>query len=226
MDVVLEDVMLRIQPPMRTTLILYGENIVDFNDYEHWLIRVTSRISRKQWAIDIAGAQYGHHVSCAPWHVVLDNFIDRILLVKPFGTQEQLIKAVGEMKSVAGMEADVQAKAMEAFHTTVDPKMQKKGRTWTLILDKDEKDYARHRDMVLKVGRRALDKYVEATNLTKRRLKAERFENRHPDVVEADKTRVCDDILGFRPARTEVDVDGVTWRMSTKEEPHSEQAMD
>tara|TARA_R110002003_G_scaffold110_5_gene9293 strand:- start:6122 stop:6802 length:681 start_codon:yes stop_codon:yes gene_type:complete len=225
MDVVLEDVMLRIQSPQRTTLILYGEKVVDFNDYEHWLIRVTSRTSRKQWAIDIAGAQYGHHVYFAPWQVVLDNFIERILLVKPFGTQEQLIKAVGELKSVAGMEADVQAKAMEAFHATVDPKMQKKGHTWASILEKDEKDFVRHRDRVLKVGRSALDKYVEATHLTKRRLKMERFENRHPDVVEADKNRVCDDILGFRPSRTDVEVGRVIWRMSTKEEPPSEQAL-
>lgn len=219
MDVELEDILVRTKPPARRTIILRPDATIALNDNDHWLIRITSRTTRKQYALDISGAQHNHHIYLSPWATACSSFIAKILLVKPFGTLEKLVRDTSDLKDLAGLEAEVQADAMASFHAIVDIAMEKKGITWAAILDKDEKDYTRHRDKVLKVGRRAIEQYVQATHLAKRRLKAERYERRNPDLVEYGMGRIHDEILGFRPKRVRRTVDGVVWWMSAKVEP-------
>jgi len=131
-----------------------------------------------------------------PWAQACNDYIDKIITVKPFGTLEKYAAATAETKGVDGMEVDVQMKGMQAFHAAVDPAMQKKGLSWAAILGKEEKDYVRHRDKIIKVGKKAVDNYVRATHLTKRRLKAERYEKRHMAELAEEQKKICIDVLG------------------------------
>ncbi|KAF2031741.1 hypothetical protein EK21DRAFT_110637 [Setomelanomma holmii] len=194
MDVLLEEVMIDPKPPKRRTVLLYANGTFDPNLYDHWLLRVTSRTTGEQFAVDISGPQYDHHVCCGPWMKVEHQFVEEVLLVKPLGTLEKFKASTAELKSTAGLEADVQAQAMVAFHAAIDIGMLKKGITWAAVLSKADEDYVRHRDKALKVGRRAIDKYVQTTHLTKRRWKAERYEKRHPKAVEEER-KLVDEIL-------------------------------
>jgi hypothetical protein len=64
--------------------------------------------------------------------------------------------------------------------------MERKGLTWADVLQKPEADYERHTKKILNVGTKAMQKYVAITKLTKRRLKAERYEERHEDQLEGE----------------------------------------
>lgn len=210
MDVILEEVMFRVNPPKRRIGIHYGYHGVDPNDYDLWIIRITSRTTGNQWAIDIAGAQYDSHVPCIPWTHACSKLIDKVLAFQPFGTLEKYAVAMAKTKSTDGLETDVQMKAMQAFHAAVDPAMEKKGLSWAAILGKDEKDYVRHRDKILKVGTRAMDVHVKNCSLTKRRLKAERYEKRHFKELVEEERKICQDILGYQPIQVEKGLNGVT----------------
>jgi hypothetical protein len=204
MEVCIEEVMFRLKMAgRRRTVVQYSDNSVDPNDYDHWFLRVTSRITGQQWAIDIAGAQYDIDASGIPWCFAEPEYIDEILAIYPFGTIERFSVEMAKTKSLEGMSIDVQAKVMEAFHAAVDPAMGRKGLSWATILCKEDKNRVRHTNKVLKVGRTAIEAHVRKENLTKRRQKVERYEKRHMDELFEEKNKINDEILGYQVARDE-----------------------
>ncbi|KAH7072710.1 hypothetical protein BKA63DRAFT_604409 [Paraphoma chrysanthemicola] len=219
MDVKLEDILIRPRPTTRRTVILRPDATIVLNDNDHWLIRITLNTTGEQYALDISGAQYNHHTYLSPWSSACDTFIAKILLVKPFGTLQKYVRDISDLKDLAGLEAEVQADAMASFHGIVDIAMQNKNLTWSAILSKPEKDYIRHRDKVLRKGKHAMEEYVQATHLAKRRLKAERYERRNPDFVVEGLGRIQDEVLGLRPTRVKKVINGVSWWVSGKVEP-------
>ena len=59
--------------------------------------------------------------------------------------------------------------------------MERKGLTWADVLGKEEEAFQRHTKKILSVGTKAMQKYAAETKLTKKRLEAERYEQRHED---------------------------------------------
>jgi hypothetical protein len=90
------------------------------------------------------------------------------------------------------METAVQLGAFQTFHDAIDPAMKKKGLKWLNILFKNDADFTRHTDKILRVGNNAVKKSIETTHLTKRRQKAERYEKRHAEEVKAEEKRICE----------------------------------
>jgi hypothetical protein len=201
MNLHIQELMFRLVQPARRTTVHYADNSVDLNDYNHWFIHATSRITGEQWAIDIAGDQFAIGVPGIPWIYARHAFVKEILAFFPLGTLEKYSAAVAQTKSLDGLEADVQMQAMAAFHATVDPAMKRKGLSWEAILRKSEKDYVRHRDKVLRVGKKAIEGFRAAQNLTRRRVKAERFEKRHFKELLEESTRISEGIFGKESER-------------------------
>jgi hypothetical protein len=81
----LEELSLRILPPSRRTLRSANASF-DFNDYDFWVLRATSRTSAHQYAIHLAGAQYGIHSAGSAWHDFADAHVYKIL-----GVQEEMV---------------------------------------------------------------------------------------------------------------------------------------
>ncbi|KAF2832257.1 hypothetical protein CC86DRAFT_401024 [Ophiobolus disseminans] len=216
MDVILEEVLFSLNPPRRGTCISYGCKAVDLHDFDHWLIRITSCATGNQWAIDIAGAQYDSHISCIPWILACPKLISRTLAVLPFGTMERYAVAMADTKGTDGVEIDVQMKAMQAFHAAIDPGMARKKLSWAVILGKDEKDYVRHRDKILKKGTKAMGDFVLNSHLTKRRVKAERYEKRHFDELVEERNKICQDILGCQPRQVDACMHGLSEEISAR----------
>jgi len=151
--------MFRLVPPERRTVVHYHDNGVDLNDYDHWFLHATSRITGEQWAINIAGDQSAIGVPGIPWIYARHAFVKEVIAYFPLGSLEKYTVAMSQTKSLLGLDADVNIKAMEAFHAAVDPAMERKGLSWATILRKDEKDYVRHRNKVLRVGKKAIEGY-------------------------------------------------------------------
>ncbi|CAO2649189.1 Nn.00g101380.m01.CDS01 [Neocucurbitaria sp. VM-36] len=190
MDVLIEEVRLRLKPIARRTVIVYEDAKVDFNDYDYWTIRITSRSTGKQTAVDICGPQYDIQLCGFDWDYLCRTYVEKILSVQPFGSLADYTAAMIDLKGLGGFEFEMGAGAMKVFHETVDPAMEKKGLTWATILGKNEKDYARHSYKVLKVGKKAIEAYVAGENLTKRRQKAERYEKRHEEELDVERVRL------------------------------------
>ena len=152
----------------------------DFNLYDFWFMRVTPRCTGRPIALNIAGSQFGIQ-TVSPWKTHNTTHVEKIVAVKPFGTLSGFTTEVAELKGLMGMQFDISASAMNAWHESVDPAMEKKGLSWAKILKKSPTDFERHRDKVLKVGKNAIDMWVANQKLTKRRLKAERYDERHGD---------------------------------------------
>lgn len=96
------------------------------------------------------------------------------------------------------MQHDLQLRAMQAFHSTIDPAMAKKNLRWRDVRDKPQDDFVRHADKILGVGKRAVEAFIKAEGaLTKRRQKAERWEKRHGDEAIGEQETVTEEILGY-----------------------------
>jgi hypothetical protein len=138
---------------------MYERGRTDFNDYDFWFMRVTMRTTGRQIALNIAGLQFGIS-NVTPWETHNNAYVDKILAVKPFGTLAEFTSEVAETKGLTGMQYDISVSAMQAWHDSVDPAMEKKGLSWALIFKKFPDDFARHRDKVLKVGKKAMETWV------------------------------------------------------------------
>ncbi|KAF1920192.1 hypothetical protein BDU57DRAFT_6225 [Ampelomyces quisqualis] len=224
LEILLEEVVLRRKSYNRSTTVRFTNNLMDLNDHDFWVIRATSHLTGQQWTMHLTGAQYNiHNEWCGmPWADFCKIHVHRILAIKPFGTLHKYAKTIAQTKTVKGMETDVQLQAVQAFHDAVDPAMKKKGLVWSNILFKNDDDFARHTEKILRVGNKAVQKYVETTQLTKRRQKAERYEKRHREEVAAEEKKICEEVLGYQPQFFERVVSGVTWRMSDHLPPASE----
>jgi hypothetical protein len=179
---------------------VYEGRKVDFNAYDHWILRITSHTSRKQWAIHVAGAQYDIIAVIYDWDSMQKQYIDKVIKVQPFGALEAYATAMtsgNSAKSGVGLRIGVQAGAMLTFHAIVDMQMDRKGLTWAKILGKKEVDYVRHRDKVLKVGMKAMEEYVCCELLAKRRVKAQRYDNRHFDELVEEEKKIVKETLGL-----------------------------
>jgi hypothetical protein len=181
LDVEIEEVKVRLRPEGPRTVILYENNQTDLNKYDFWLLRITSRTEGTQLACDITGLQFGHKYVAIPWEDHIGVYAKEILAVKSFGTLAEFATEVAKTKGVTGIQYDISARAMEAWHETVDAAMEKKGLSWAALINKPNADYIRHSDKVLRVGRKAIEAWVANQRLTKRRLKAERYDDRHEE---------------------------------------------
>jgi hypothetical protein len=183
LEVDIEEVKARIKPHGFRTVVMYDKNHTDFNDYDFWLMRVTSRTTGLQIAFDVTGAQYGQNYVAVPWKNHMNAYVEEILAVKPFGTLAEFAAQVAKTKGLTGMAYDISASAMQAWHKAVDPAMAKKGLTWVAMFKKPAVDYTRHSEKVLRVGKKAIETWVADQRLTKRRLKAERYDERHEEEI-------------------------------------------
>jgi hypothetical protein len=183
-----------------TPPLVYEGKKVDFNTYDHWILRITSHTSGKQWAIHVAGAQYDIMAASYNWDYMEKQYIDKVIKVQPFGALEAYTTAMTSGKSAksgVGLRIGVQAGAMLTFHAIVDMQMDRKGLTWANILGKKEVDYLRHRDKVLKVGMKAMEEYVSCEFLAKRRVKAQRYDHRHYEELLVEETEIVKETLGL-----------------------------
>ncbi|KAH7402116.1 hypothetical protein DE146DRAFT_455846 [Phaeosphaeria sp. MPI-PUGE-AT-0046c] len=219
MDMILEEVVLRPKSIIRRSIIHYDDKRIDFNDYDFWVVRVTSRTTGQQWAIHIAGAQYYMDKPFSLWHDFTEQWVHKILAVRPFGTLERYAKAKAQTKGTVGLEADMQIQAMQAWHEAVDPAMARKSLTWQAVLGKNEPDFRRHSAKILRAGMAAVEAFTRDAKLTKRRLKAERYEKRHGDWAE-ECVRIAEDVMEYKPLLTTRFAKGYTWLLSGHEPPN------
>ena len=194
-----------------TPPLVYEGLKVDFNTYDHWILRITSNTSRRQWAIHVAGAQYDIRAASYNWHFMETQYIDQVLKVQPFGSLEAYATAMTSgkcAKSGVGFRIGVQAEAMIAFHAIVDWQMDRKDLTWAKILGKKEPDYVRHRNKVLKLGMKTMEEYVDNESLAKRRVKALRYDQRHAEELLAEEKEIVKETLGLEgmPLPSEIHV--------------------
>ncbi len=187
-DVHIEEVKVRLKPVLECT-VLAATCLEDFNMdpyHNHWCMRVTLRTTGQQTCLDVGGVQYGTIQVDMPWKSYSDFFVEEVQAVKPLGTLGEYVEAMTQTKGTAAIAFDVAADAMRAWHQTVDAAMERKDLTWEAVLGKEEKDYQRHTKKILSVGTKAMQKYAAETKLMKRRLKAERYEQRHEYEMEEE----------------------------------------
>ena len=76
--------------------IVLGEKNVDNNlvfrkdGMHHNIFRITLT-SQDQYAVDLTGAQYGHHQDCVPWQDYVAARVDHIMEVNSFGATKRLL---------------------------------------------------------------------------------------------------------------------------------------
>ncbi|KAL8790167.1 MAG: hypothetical protein Q9195_006494 [Heterodermia aff. obscurata] len=64
------------------------------DEIHHTILRLTLT-NQEQYAVDLTGAQYGHHEECLPWQDYVSARVERIIEVQPFGaTKAWLAEAV------------------------------------------------------------------------------------------------------------------------------------
>jgi hypothetical protein len=195
-----EEVLIRLKPQHARTLLVnpYSSLTSDLTTRDVWVFRMTSTVTQRTWALHLSGAQYHKPDIATFWDDFVHDHVACILSTKPLGTLSHFSHFQAQTKTLAGMQYDLQIRAMRSFHATVDPAMAKKKLTWKDVLSKPQDDFVRHADKIMRVGKRAVVAFTkEQGAMTKRRQKAERYEKRHEDEVIMEEMKLCEEILRY-----------------------------
>jgi hypothetical protein len=88
------------------------------------------------------------------------------------------------------------------------------------VLGKSEADFTRHVAKIVARGNRAVEAFVRDARLTKRRVKAERYEKRHGEALGEEKKKGIDrEVFGYEDVPREYEVEGMVIRLSRHEQP-------
>jgi hypothetical protein len=90
-----EEVQARLKNIPRNIIVVYPYDVQQsiYPDNPHFLLRVTSRESKKSWAIDITGAQFGFTQQLRSWDEYFNECIEKVEVVSELSTSRTLLKA-------------------------------------------------------------------------------------------------------------------------------------
>jgi hypothetical protein len=91
----------------------------NYPTYKHQVLLIRSRqASRKEWAIDLCGAQYGLYQVFSEW-LQYDSFVARVSGRSPPGTAKQLMNALAQGKGMPALTYGLVGRAAQAFDAAI-----------------------------------------------------------------------------------------------------------
>jgi hypothetical protein len=122
LDIEVEEVAVGLKAvPRKITVVPYfaGERYSNWPAYRHNILRITSRRSRQQWVMDIAGGQYGIYEPFHTWAKYKADFVDEIISVNAVGSNKMKVAALSKVPGVPTLVYGIVGEASEELNKAI-----------------------------------------------------------------------------------------------------------
>ncbi|KAL5371481.1 hypothetical protein DPSP01_014234 [Paraphaeosphaeria sporulosa] len=110
-----EEVQVRLKNIPRNTTVIYANGVQQsiYPENPHFLLRLISKESKKTWAIDITGAQFGFTQTLWPWEEYYNKHIKTVEEINELDTSWVLIKASSFVQGAPSVDFGIPFAAMD-----------------------------------------------------------------------------------------------------------------
>lgn len=166
----------------------------------HFLLRVTSTESKKIWAIDITGAQFGFYQQLRPWEEYLHEGIEKVEVVSELSTSWKLLKIFSLVQGAPSMDFGIPFAAMDRVNIAIQAweKTELDQRIFVLLNDEN---FPAAQAGLLKTIEETTRKFVKESGFSKEVQEAVQYEQENPN-TSREKLLQLDRML-FRPMHSE-----------------------
>lgn len=180
MPVKVEEVQVRLKDIPRNMTAIYADGVRRsiHPDNSHFLLRLTSTESKKTWAIDITGAQFGLTQNLWPWEEYLNKHIDTVEVISELSTSWTLLKASSFLQGAPSLDFGIPFAAIDR----VDLAIQRWEET---ELDKRVFVYVENflsaQESLIQTIKEATRTFVDQSDYSKEAQEAIEYEQKNPN---------------------------------------------
>ena len=123
LNVDIEEIGVKFKAVPRKTIAIHhqtGEPHSNWPDYQHTMLRLTSRKSRKQWVMDLAGGQYGITEPLHAWTKYKENYVEKVVSVYEVGANKRIIAEVAKISGIPTLSYGLAGRAAEQVDEAID----------------------------------------------------------------------------------------------------------
>ncbi|KAI4654970.1 uncharacterized protein J4E78_007149 [Alternaria triticimaculans] len=168
--------------PRKITIHHYpqGSSMDNWPGFYHEVIRVTSSKTRKEWVIDICGAQYGICQAFWSWDEYAKRYGAEVRKVHPVGTSKARIEEVANIAGQPSLSYGLVGKVAEHFNEVVHRWRVDGGMSLAGLLDLDNEKYKQASWELLRIMDVAVGTHMETHGYEAEFLAAQYYERRYP----------------------------------------------
>jgi hypothetical protein len=178
-----EEVQVRLKNIPRNMSVIHANGIQQsiYPDNPHFLLRLTSKESKRTWAIDITGAQFGFTQSLWPWEEYYNQHIETVEKISEVNTSWTLLKASSLVQGAPSVEFGIPFAAMDRVNLAIQrwEKIELDKRIFVLL---HEENFAAAQDGLVQTIKEATRKFVDESDHSKEVQDAVEYEQKNPNV--------------------------------------------
>ena len=168
----------------------FGGSDDNWPKYAHEILRVTSCKSKKQWVIDISGAQYGITKVFWSWGVYVNEYIVKLRATNTFGFNETMIKDLGSIPGNPLLSYGVVGVVAKQMNQAIKEWATERGISLSDLLKMGEDDFHQAKNEVLQTASDAIREFINVNSFDKEFQAAKAYEKNFPGMSAAQCHRV------------------------------------
>lgn len=182
MDVEVEEVRLTLGwiPRKITYYSPNGGSDDNWPKYSHEVFRVTSLKSKKQWVIDISGAQYGITKAFWEWEQYAKEYTVKVQAANAFGSNMALIRNLRGIPGNPSMCYGVIGVVADHMNQMIKNWVKDRRITLRSLLAMSDDDFRQARDELLQFVNDAVREFLRANSFDKEFQAAKEYERQFP----------------------------------------------
>ncbi|KAH4016354.1 hypothetical protein HBI81_194720 [Parastagonospora nodorum] len=178
-----EEVQVRLKNIPRNTTVIYANGVQQsaYPDNPHFVLRLTSMESKKTWAIDITGAQFGFTQNLWLWEEYSNKHLETVEEINELNTSWVLLKTLSSVHGAPSVDFGIPFAAMGhvnlALKSWEETELDK--RIFVLLHDKN---FAVAQVSLIQTIKKAMCKFVDESDYSKEVQEAVQYEQRSLNV--------------------------------------------
>jgi len=168
----------------------FGGSDDNWPKYAHEILRVTSSKSKKQWVIDISGAQYGITETFWDWETYANEYMVKLRATHAFGFNKIMIKNLGVIPGNPCMAYGVIGVVAKQMNRTIDEWATERGISLSDLPKMGEEDFRQAKNEFLQTVSDAVREFINVNSFDKEFQAAKAYEKKFPGMSAAQAKEV------------------------------------
>ncbi|KAH3960464.1 hypothetical protein HBH98_121640 [Parastagonospora nodorum] len=166
------EVQVRLKNIPRNTTVIYANGVQQsvYPDNPHFVLRLTSMESKKTWAIDITGAQFGFTQNLWLWEEYSNKHLETVEEINELNTSWVLLKTLSSVQGAPSVETELDKRIFVLLH---------------------DKNFAVAQVSLIQTIKKAMCKFVDESDYSKEVQEAVEYEQRS---LNADSDLIVDEV--------------------------------
>jgi hypothetical protein len=180
MAVKVEEVQVRLKDIPRNMTVIYADGVQRsiHPDNPHFLLRLTSRESKKTWAIDITGAQFGLTQHLWPWEEYLNKYIETVEIISELNTSWTLLKTSSFLQGAPSLDFGIPFAAIDRVDLAIKrwEEIELEKRVFVYV-----ENFSAAQESLIQTIKEATRTFVDQSDYSKEVQEAVEYEQKNPN---------------------------------------------